>query len=482
MVKKILTKCTGIKKGLPSRWKKIYKGKTYYLRGDYETVLKMWEKKKVQLDNGIDVDALPPLLQSEVDRITALISDPEARVQVMTALKLDREQLRMELVRLASNATRIDTSDMDPNEMSYAEYKAECQPDTQEAYRRKHPEPSQQEKDKQDKQRYDQLLADKLEDPDSIAYHVQDFLAQKKVAIAAGELKPASWSNIRLKLKWFVYWAQDKKLEGITSKTLIDFHAYLCEQINCQKISRPFGRDIMRDVGQFLKNRYNQNYINELPRNLGDKSLSIRVPKKKLVLFTDGEIKTLLAEAKERLKLCILLSLNCGMTQKDISDLRPDQVDWANGRIIRNGSKTVDEENVPEVSYKLWDSTFSLLKKYGSRTGEMVLSNTNGTPLQHIRLDGEKLKKSDCIKNDYSRLNILLEIKNPKQYKSLRKTASSKLYEQYPHFAQYFLGQSPRGIVESHYVKPSKEQFDIALAWMEKEWIKGLLPSSITQI
>ncbi|NTV80798.1 MAG: hypothetical protein HGA24_05170, partial [Candidatus Aminicenantes bacterium] len=55
--------------------------------------------------------------------------------------------------------------------------------------------------------------------------------------------------------------------------------------------------------------------------------------------------------------------LNCGMTQKDVSDLLVSEVDWDEGRIIRKRSKTADVENVPVVNYLLWPETIRLLRQ-----------------------------------------------------------------------------------------------------------------------
>ena len=43
------------------------------------------------------------------------------------------------------------------------------------------------------------------------------------------------------------------------------------------------------------------------------------------------EVKKILAKAHGVLRLHILLFLNCGMTQQDISDLHPSEVDWDGG-------------------------------------------------------------------------------------------------------------------------------------------------------
>lgn len=86
----------------------------------------------------------------------------------------------------------------------------------------------------------------------------------------------------------------------------------------------------------------------------------------------------MLQAAVDRTKLYILLMLNCGMTQKDISDLRVEEVDWQEGRIIRKRSKTSKHENVPTVSYLLWQETFRLLRQERNPESKgLVLLNVN---------------------------------------------------------------------------------------------------------
>ena len=40
---------------------------------------------------------------------------------------------------------------------------------------------------------------------------------------------------------------------------------------------------------------------------------------------------------------------NTGMTQTDVSDLHPSEVDWERGRVTRKRSKTEDRASVPTV-------------------------------------------------------------------------------------------------------------------------------------
>jgi len=62
-----------------------------------------------------------------------------------------------------------------------------------------------------------------------------------------------------------------------------------------------------------------------------------------------------------RTRLYILLMLNTGCTQVDISELKQSEVDWQRGRITRKRSKTAKHESAPVVEYPLWQETFVLI-------------------------------------------------------------------------------------------------------------------------
>ena len=209
-----------------------------------------------------------------------------------------------------------------------------------------------------------------------------------------------------------------------------------------------------------------------MPRNFDDKELSINVPIKKIETFTADEIQTFLTNATERTQLYILLMLNCGMTQQDISDVAQEEVDWTMGRIIRKRSKTGEVETVPTVNYLLWDQTFDLLKKSRSNATQ-VLINENGSPLRfrHVKEDGRGINL-DNIKCAYVRLVTKLGLKDAKPPKFFRKTSASELekHETYGRFSQYFLGHAPRSVAEKHYAKPSDELFDKAVIWLGERY------------
>ena len=72
--------------------------------------------------------------------------------------------------------------------------------------------------------------------------------------------------------------------------------------------------------------------------------------------------------------------LNTGMTQKDISDLRQQEVDWR--RVwSRRRSKTATHDKVPIVTYQLWKET-RLLRQEQAKDQEFVLTNQKRRPLE----------------------------------------------------------------------------------------------------
>jgi integrase len=225
------------------------------------------------------------------------------------------------------------------------------------------------------------------------------------------------------------------------------------------------------------------------------KLLTISQPAARIIVFTKEEIKALLTDASDRTKLYILLMLNCGMTQKDISDLLVSEVDWKDGRIIRKRSKTSDEENVPVVNYKLWPETFRLLQQErDAASKDRVLVNTNGGPIwsEEITEDG-KYRKTDNVKNAFDRVRTVKKVEEPskarkktsakkaeravkatieKPLRSLKKTSASLLRNsgQFSSLRGLFLGHAPQTMADRHYTDVPQGLLDQAIQWLGSEY------------
>ena len=136
--------------------------------------------------------------------------------------------------------------------------------------------------------------------------------------------------------------------------------------------------------------------LESLPKNIDDRGMGISVAERKAKTLTKDEITTLLEEANPRTQLYLLLAANCAMTQIDMAELHPDEVDWEKGIITRKRSKTADCQNVPEVSWPLWPLTLELLKKERGTDPDRVLLTREGRPLRTDIMDGDKFKKTNA--------------------------------------------------------------------------------------
>jgi len=164
------------------------------------------------------------------------------------------------------------------------------------------------------------------------------------------------------------------------------------------------------------------------------------------------------------------------MTQKDISDLVGEEVDWEHGRINRKRSKTRKSQHVPTVSYLLWPETRELLIELRSnvRTGRVLL-NRRGEPLLTETVDGEgKYRKSDNIRNAFDRLRKKVNASDltGKPFKSLKKTSASLLRKnsKFQSIRGLFLGHAPREISDRYYAAAPQQLLDEAIHWLRDHY------------
>ncbi|MGB0597931.1 MAG: tyrosine-type recombinase/integrase [Rubripirellula sp.] len=256
--------------------------------------------------------------------------------------------------------------------------------------------------------------------------------------------------------------------EAFSGPVLAD---YLAAIKSCQFASGT-KRNRIASVSQFALWAFERDYIESIPRLIAAKKFKVEVAATEVSVYSDDEVVEILAGAKDRERLYILLALNCGFTQQDIADLRPDEFDPDAGAITRKRSKTKGHDAVPEVTRLLWTETKKFLREHASNDDERLLLNTTGRPLVEVREDAGKVKRTDAIAKAMARLRKRLGRRDPISFKVFRATAASKLgeHESYRAYAQHFLGHAPSNVADSHYVKPSQEQFDKAIRWLRKQW------------
>lgn len=303
----------------------------------------------------------------------------------------------------------------------------------------------------------------------TIRSHIDQYLQFRETKEGAKQTKLGTNETFRNRLNVFKKWVPaDAPVEDITEDMWERYYLYLAKKVENEEYTDTTWSAVLSVARTFIRSRWERRLI-ELPRNLD--SLTVEVSTKAITTFTNQEIKARYQKADDRMRLFILLALNCGMYQRDIGDLRQHEVDWRKGRITRQRTKTRGKsKKIPTVNYKLWPETFRLLGQFRSEDPEFALLNNDGLPLwRQYKDDNGKYQKSDAIKNLYSRLQKKLPKKSKKKpFKTFRKTASTRLeeHDQYGRYAEYFLGEAPSSITQKHYSKPSDKQFDAALSWL----------------
>ncbi|MGO9114770.1 MAG: tyrosine-type recombinase/integrase [Thermoguttaceae bacterium] len=398
------------------RWRKVYKGKTYYLgvghcsgktdRTGYAIALDEWKALKTKLDG----------------------TPTEVETSRYDAIQTNREQWRLNLPPATLEEFKTDLADND---------------------------------------RVIEKVEGKKNGKGTIGQSIADFTKIKMSRYALGDLSAMRVQTIGQHLRHFEKFAgKDTPITAINEEMVLRYRECLLTDIQANAYGKTTAHDRWNTFKEFVKSLYQV----PLPRNLNSRDLAIKKPTKEVSTFTDDEIKTLLGTTPEIFNLYILLMLNCGMLAGDIGDLKPSEVNWETGVITRKRSKEKNQLNAPIVAYKLWDKTFTLLKKYGKQEGERVFTNRKGNPLvERIFKSSGKMKSYDSIYESYC---WLVPDKSRKPLMAIRKTGASKLaqHPQYKWYADYYLGHSPKGIAEKHYIKPEDTEFFEALKWLGEQF------------
>jgi integrase len=292
--------------------------------------------------------------------------------------------------------------------------------------------------------------------------------------VSAGIMSPDRADAARRFLAPFVaYVGETADVKTVDAATLTAFHRYCLSRIS-ERAEDPetgwgvvYAREIFATARNWIRWLVEQGTI-EPPTNLASRGFRFGSTLKRIKTWTVDEIHQTISAADGTLKLALLLMLNCGMTQQDVSDLRDDEVNWRDGRIIRRRSKTAHRESVPVVNYTLWPETFRLLKQYRSGS-EHVLLTGRGYPFVRKRMKNGRLVKVDGFARRYLKLRRRLGHKRP--MKLLRKTAASRLetHETYGRFVGLYLGHAPASMKDRHYAAPPQELFDAAVLWLGEQ-------------
>jgi|SRR5579884_246975 len=313
-------------------------------------------------------------------------------------------------------------------------------------------------------------------EPDRTIKHLVEIWVQgQRTQAAIGNIVPRRYLKLRQHLAHFsAFLGEDNDVVVIDAERTEGFYNYCLARI-CDKRdgheggwSEEHAKNVFNTAVRFTRWLWERNLI-ELPKNLSGRNFRFLVRPKAVSTWTIEEIQEAVNASKAILKLSILLMLNTGMTQKDVSDLADSEVNWKAGTITRRRSKAKNYKDAPTVTYRLWPLTWQLLRQHRSGTERVLLTQT-GRPLVRNDLVGEKVIRADIIETKYRKLKKRLTFDKP--LKQLRKTGSTLLdkFDPSERISTMYLGHSPRSMKDRHYSRPDQERFDEAIAWLGQQF------------
>jgi len=306
---------------------------------------------------------------------------------------------------------------------------------------------------------------------------IKKWLVYRIGDVKAGDITAGTMNNQRIQLEKFESYCPN--ILHANGMKVADFRAYL----QSSGLSKSSQRDTLTTTKAFLEWCGDTAQVIEPIANLRKRGTGIKVPSKKVItIWEDEDITDLFQHATGRHRLYYLLMLNTGAYESDIgtwtkTSIGPDgkkyqTFDKENRTITFKRHKEKDEDEVPTVTYKLWDETYSLLVEHEAKNNELLLTTTVNTALWMDCLRNGKRSAKRMIGKQYRDQRTKLNKKNWGTLDDLRKTSVSKFdeHDSYARYSQYFAGHSPKGTTDKFYRKPSQKQFDLAVLWLGSQF------------
>lgn len=279
------------------------------------------------------------------------------------------------------------------------------------------------------------------------------------------------YANLQRHLKYACeQFGDDFDVRRISGQSLERLHEALLKDIKKDRFTSSTAVGHQTSFQSFVRWLWEIEVLAELPRNLTVKSQRFIVENKGVRVFSIGDVRTIYAAGNDRVRLFMLLALNCGMTQIDISALHPSDVDWQKRTLSRKRGKTKQFESVPIVTYSLWPQTLALLKKFKSSDETRLLLAPEGGPLKFEVNRNGKVAKNDYIGLTFHRMLKAKSLKG--QFKMLKKTSASML-RNHPTFSGLegvFLDHAPRTMSDKHYTEVPTELLAQAIEWLREKF------------
>ncbi|MFH1614590.1 MAG: site-specific integrase [Planctomycetota bacterium] len=290
----------------------------------------------------------------------------------------------------------------------------------------------------------------------SIKYLCNLYLEYQQSRASIRQITIRHVSDQTILLRDFVRFISSNKI--VSEVTTMDLQNYIRKLIRAKKSANTINNRIAA-----IKAMYNWALDNEIivnPPNLKAIKKITKINKNKFT-FTTDQIQKLLENADRQMKVMILLGLNCGLGCTDCAELKWENIDFENSRIIYPRGKTGISRNL-----NLWPETINLLRDVPKK-GEIVFYTAKGNAWVRIvhsidKHGNEKFTKDDAIGKQFSKLLKKTCIKTEKGvgFYALRRTAATLAARSGNPFAvQRLLGHADLKMA-SVYVQDVSEQTD----------------------
>ena len=265
-----------------------------------------------------------------------------------------------------------------------------------------------------------------------------------------GYLKPNSVSaRVRHIIPYEQFVDTTKKVAGINNESIRDY----MEHLNSKELSKETRKTYFSAFAQFLifleietDFKRPKELTLGIQRFVSNESTADARLKKKELLWTPALFQKVLASLPEEKRLWILLCINCGFRNTDISHLR-----WKNihgDRLHHQREKLNALETAPVINYRLWPETQKLLKKQQHKS-ELVFLNRFGEPYHKIiKIKGVEAQY-DGIANWWQKNRINYDLP---RLDFLRKTGASFVAKTKTSLTRMYLAETLTSVENISYV------------------------------
>ena len=269
----------------------------------------------------------------------------------------------------------------------------------------------------------------------------------------------------------------DRQMSRVGELDLEDYKTHTLDRPHSSKTGRPIrpatAQGRLGGVRTMIRWAWRMHIIENLPRNLQDIAKVPNGGQPEVCVFTMDELSLIWEFAlgrirnrtRTRTRCWIALTLNCGMGQQDISDLKVGEIDWTGGYIIRERSKTG-----VKTKHKLWQMTLDLLREHApanAAPGDSVFKTEEGLPLVRRIIQNGKFYHSDAVKNAFDRALRKAGLLGHRGFYCLRKTGASLIESIDPMATEMYLSHVENGM-KKHYADRDWGRLERALVEMER--------------